>query len=322
MKFLKFVVDYKNQAETWEPHADRNLEWFLSTQFQFPPQLQGVITALTLSLDPPNHVTVQWALPRIARHLTSIGVFGPGFGAVFPKWGGGAEIAQVACRAGAVGGGVYVLGTGARDTIPAEPRPEDEATLSVYLTNGECVRTKHFVSSSDSGTTGESASKMIAILSSPLEQIFTSSIEGAPLSAVSVIVFPSNSLGSENLAQVFPIYIMLHSSETGECPTGQSVLYATTRSTDTSEKILEVALHVFMDSLNDPEVKLLYKLMYVHTEGHESSLDPAFDDRVLHGVRRQWNDIMGNENGESSGTFMQFGERNSMNADDDGDDEY
>ncbi|KAH8654644.1 putative rab proteins geranylgeranyltransferase component A [Tricladium varicosporioides] len=277
MKFLKFVVDYKNQAETWEPHADRNLEWFLSTQFQFPPQLQGVITALTLSLDPPNHVTVQWALPRIARHLTSIGVFGPGFGAVFPKWGGGAEIAQVACRAGAVGGGVYVLGTGARDTIPAEPRPEDEATLSVYLTNGECVRTKHFVSSSDSGTTGESASKMIAILSSPLEQIFTSSIEGAPLSAVSVIVFPSNSLGSENLAQVFPIYIMLHSSETGECPTGQR---------------------------------------------HESSLDPAFDDRVLHGVRRQWNDIMGNENGESSGTFMQFGERNSMNADDDGDDEY
>lgn len=222
MKFLKFVVNYENQAETWEPHADSNLQDFLSAQFQFPPRLQTVITALTLSLDPPNHTTVRWALPRIARHLTSIGVFGPGFGAVFPKWGGGAEIAQVACRAGAVGGGVYVLGTGVRDTIPTEPRPEDEATLCVSLTNGERVRTKRFVSSSDLCTSGEFASKMIAIVSSPLEQIFTSSVEGAPLSAVSVIVFPSNSLDSENLTQAYPIYIMLHSSETGECPAGQS----------------------------------------------------------------------------------------------------
>jgi RAB protein geranylgeranyltransferase component A len=30
-----------------------------------------------------------------------------------PKWGSSAKISQVACRAGAVGGGVYVLGVGA-----------------------------------------------------------------------------------------------------------------------------------------------------------------------------------------------------------------
>ena len=77
MKFLKFVIDYDNQTEIWEPHAESGLAEFLSSQFQLPPNLQGVITALTLSLDAPEATTVKWALPRIARHLTSIGVFGP-----------------------------------------------------------------------------------------------------------------------------------------------------------------------------------------------------------------------------------------------------
>ena len=39
-------------------------------------------------------------------------MFDPGFGSVISKWSGLVEIAQVACRAGAVGGGVYVLNKG------------------------------------------------------------------------------------------------------------------------------------------------------------------------------------------------------------------
>jgi RAB protein geranylgeranyltransferase component A len=220
MKFLKFVVNYENLTETWEHHADSGLAGFLSGQFQLSPSLQSVISALALSFEPSDQIPVKWALPRIARHLTSIGVFGPGFGAVVPKWGGAAEISQVACRAGAVGGGVYVLGTGIKTS---EAFTEDGEQLSkVELSNGENVRTRRIVGK----VTGhdlanpKTVSKIIAVVSSPLTSLFQSSIEGSPLAAVSVVVFPSTSL-LEGTAQPYPVYIMVHSSETGECPSNQ-----------------------------------------------------------------------------------------------------
>lgn len=226
MKFLKFVVDWENQTEIWEAHADEGLEGFLSSQFQLPTRLQTVISALTLSLDTSDKTPVRWALPRIARHLTSIGVFGPGFGAVVPKWGGGAEIAQVGCRAGAVGGGVYVLGTGTKDSRAVDAADAaDEADgpkFSLDLSNGETVRTRHYISSrtSTASATGM-ASKIIAVVSSPLHSMFANLVEGAPLAAVSVVVFPQNSFRLEGVVPAHPVYIMVHSSETGECPAGQ-----------------------------------------------------------------------------------------------------
>jgi RAB protein geranylgeranyltransferase component A len=224
MKFLKFVVDYENQTEVWEAHADNSLQEFLSSKFQLPPHLQTVISALTLSLDSLDKTVVRWALPRIARHLTSIGIFGPGFGAVFPKWGGGAEIAQVACRAGAVGGGVYVLGTGVtRSTVIDSTGDEaGELRVSLDLSNGETVRTRHHISSEIQGSSGAKVvSKIIAVISSPLASIFASSVEGSPPAAVSVVVFPPGSFSQGASPPTDPVYIMVHSSETGECPVGQ-----------------------------------------------------------------------------------------------------
>ena len=223
MKFLKFVVDYENQPELWEQDAESDLETFLSSKFKLPPHLQTVITALTLSLSPPNETTIKWALPRIARHLTSIGLFGPGFGAVVPKWGGGAEIAQVACRAGAVGGGVYVLGTGISDVKVGDVNDNDDRAFRLPLSNGETVGTKIYFHESNNGDTFDKvvASKAISIISSPLTSIFKSTVEGSPLAAVSVVVFPSSTLQIRDGTQSSPVYIMVHSSETGECPAGQ-----------------------------------------------------------------------------------------------------
>lgn len=221
MKFLKFVVDYENHTEVWESHSESALPEFLASQFQLSPQLQSVISALTLSLYPPEETSVGYALPRIARHLTSIGVFGPGFGAVVPKWGGGAEIAQVACRAGAVGGGIYVLGTG----INTSQRTGDEQLIQVQLSNGETVTTKYLsrraepASASQLGTTA--VSRIIAVASSPFASLFQTSVEGSPVPAVSVIAFPPNTLTSGSIAHSHPIYIMAHSSDAGECPAGQ-----------------------------------------------------------------------------------------------------
>lgn len=220
MKFLKFVVDYENQMEVWQSYAEESLPIFLSAVFNLPPVLQTTVVALTLSLELPSQNTVRYSLPRIARHLTSMGVFGPGFAAVIPKWGGSSEIAQVACRAGAVGGGVYMLGTGVKSESPPNP------PMEVTLTNNEIIRTKALTTSRDSDShvlhqLGHSLSKMIAIVSSDLAPLFTTTVEGGPTGAVSVIAFPSLSIKTNGQPQVEPVYIMAHSSDTGECPTGQ-----------------------------------------------------------------------------------------------------
>ena len=218
MKFLKFVIDYEDHQEVWKSHAKEPLSTFLSSKFQLPLELQNVIVALTLSLELPERTIVEHSLPRITRHLTSIGVFGPGFGAVFPKWGGGAEIAQVACRAGAVGGGTYILGTGVEDSSSYE------ASKQVKLSNGETITTKYFARDASSAVKSGlkvAVSKVVAVVSSPLASLFTSTVEGAPTSAVSIVAFPSGTLSIDGSAQRHPVYILVHSSETGECPVGQ-----------------------------------------------------------------------------------------------------
>ncbi|TVY20836.1 Rab proteins geranylgeranyltransferase component A [Lachnellula arida] len=324
MKFLKFVVDYENQTEVWEAHGDSSLEDFLSSQFQLPPRLQTVIAALTLSFDSPDKITVRWALPRIARHLTSMGIFGPGFGAVVPKWGGGAEIAQVACRAGAVGGGVYVLGTAVENSQAIESSEETlEQKFSLSLSNGETVRTWHYVNDKDTAAAnGIVVSKIIAVVSSPLLPIFASSTEGSPLAAVSVVVFPPNSFSQEGVSATHPVYIMVHSSETGECPVGQCVLYASTQYSKNSKAILEATISKFLEASKD-NVKLLYSLYYEQQQVPGTSpLDLAFDDQILDNVEEQWKTVLGYGDDEEHPPFMQFADREGMNADDDNDDEY
>ncbi|KAG7145218.1 Rab proteins geranylgeranyltransferase component A like [Verticillium longisporum] len=106
MKFLRFVLDHDApaQQEKWQSRADDPLAAFLEDEFKLDAELRTLILALTLSLD--GAIEVRDGLVAIERHLTSMGMFGPGFAAVYPKWGGGSEIAQVGCRACAVGGGV------------------------------------------------------------------------------------------------------------------------------------------------------------------------------------------------------------------------
>lgn len=219
VKFLKFVVDYETQTDVWEPHAEASLPDFLSSQFKLAAELQTLVMALTLTLETPARTTVQYSLPRIARHLTSIGLLGPGFGAVLPKWGGGSEIAQVACRASAVGGAIYILGTGLRSTTAL-----DDELLIVDLTNDEKLNTKLVVQAKQNTTPSHektAVSKTISIVDSDFNHHFTSSVEGAPLAAVSVVVFPAGSLSIGECVMEEPTYIMVHSSETGECPLGQ-----------------------------------------------------------------------------------------------------
>lgn len=246
IKILRFVMDYENQQELWEPYSSKPFSDFLTGQFKLSPSLHGLFLSLTLSLDPPNKTYTSFALPRIARHLRSTGKLGAGFSSVIPKWGGLSEIAQVACRAGAVGGGVYVLAKGVKQVTQtkgseAEPTEEQSAepvkatgeskgsmSYNVELDGDDTVSTEWLARSKQTSTPGsgvtpvtKTISRSISIVSSPLSSLFPTLAEGSPPPSGSVVIFPSESLGDSGI-DTPPVYLIIHSSDTGECPTGQS----------------------------------------------------------------------------------------------------
>jgi RAB protein geranylgeranyltransferase component A len=228
MKFLRFIVDFEAQSEVWEDHRQKPFPHFLSEQFKVPVDLHGPLLALTTSTVSSDHTTTEFALPRIAMHLRSIGVFGPGFGALLPKWGGMSEIVQLACRACAVGGGVYVLGKGVSraESVEAD-KTASTGVKTLRLQDGEVITTRWVVEEGSIGVEdGSSMCKSIAIVSSSLKPLFPPLAEDAPSPASAVVVFPSGSLSLEPPVELLdqqlpPVHIFVHSSDTGECPAGQ-----------------------------------------------------------------------------------------------------
>lgn len=249
MKFLKLATDTEAHVSILEGWGSKSFPDFLESHLGIPPRLQAPLLALTLSPHPPAETLTSYALPRIHRHLTSVGMFGPGFGSVIPKWGGLAEIAQVACRAGAVGGGVYVLKKGFeteenpdQQTLGREGTRLDPVTQvsTVRLEGGEEIKA-HWIVGADrdlpsryEAVTGKEpvpdyVSRSITIVSAPLSQLFPSPAEGAPPPAGAVVVFPTQSLKLEyesDKPQLLrndppPVYLIIHSSDTVECPAGQ-----------------------------------------------------------------------------------------------------
>lgn len=252
-------------------HASSPLSSFLSTQFSLDAELQAYVLALTLNLPfsstqptgnagnpsatsqpgPQAATTVSAGMAALRQYLNSWGQFGPGFAAVYPKWGGGSEVAQVACRAGAVGGAVYMLGRRVRriekegtrrgneqsvEESSQETTTAAEPLLRVELDDGTVLKTKRLVrgwtaepattmtaAGADEATAPhvehERIARLVAVVASPLAELFEATLEGAPKPAVATIAFPEQN--EEGLSSI-PIYAFVHSSDTGECPVGQS----------------------------------------------------------------------------------------------------
>lgn len=229
VKFLKFVAEHESEAQRaiWEPFADTPLQEFLRTESKLDDEARLYIITLTLSLD--GHIGTRDGLAALYRHLSSMGMLGPGFAAVYPKWGGLSEIAQVACRAGAVGGGVYILGTGVKEV---QRTADDERQLRLLLSDDVVVQTRFLVgaaASPNSETPLTKVSRLVTVVGSPLPSLFEPPVEGAPTPAVAVIALPAGTVTLEN-GQVSgsPIYVLVHSSDTGECPTLQCECPAST----------------------------------------------------------------------------------------------
>ncbi|KAG7291812.1 hypothetical protein NEMBOFW57_001833 [Staphylotrichum longicolle] len=324
MKFLKFVLDYESspQLETWEPHADAPLADLLQQEFKMDAELQTYIITLTLSLD--GRISTKDGLAAIRRHLSSMSVYGPGFAALYPKWGGLSEIAQVSCRAGAVGGAVYMLGNGIKETKTIG----DEVRLE--LTSGDTVKARMLVRADESPSDQKGISRLVAVIGSPLKTLFEALVEGAPRPAVAVVAFPAGSLSAaDGTASKYPVYLSAHSSDTGECPVGQSVLYFTTMATSCAKEVLERALDAFTGVTGDEKrPQVLFQLQYdqhagsgiLEAEGPiftfpapSSSL--SFDDSTLEPVREAWTKVMGDAAVASE--YLTFEDREGAMDDDD-----
>lgn len=222
MKFLKLVLSHQDEASLpqWQEHADWPLAEFLSSKMGLDEELSTYITTLTLSLD--GQISTKDGLAAIQRHLTSMGKFGPGFAAVYPKWGGGSEIAQIGCRAGAVGGGIYMLGTGLK---AVRSEGSKEQPMELELTDGTFVKAKMLVKGVEEATKDDTllVSRLVAVVDSPLPSLFATTMEGAPPPAVAVIALPPGHVRTEDGAESkYPIHVIAHSNDTGECPAGQS----------------------------------------------------------------------------------------------------
>lgn len=233
MKFLRSVVKEPDSEDPTDLEGQaieddvRPLATLLGSDFKLSQSLQQPLLALSLSPMPASCTKSSYALPRIKRHMTSIGAFGPGFGAVLPKYGGNAEIAQVGCRAGAVGGGVYVLGAGVMGQEPTD----SPSHVKISLSNGEIITTSYVAGNMDDLSsidwTGESSTianqefaeymHYIGIISSPLKQLFPKTSENGPLPAGSIVLFDE----ANKSGDAPPVYLQVHSEDTGECPGGQ-----------------------------------------------------------------------------------------------------
>lgn len=226
MKFIKFALDYQAepQAEIWKPNANQPLVTFLESHFNLDSDLQAYLIALTLSLD--GKISVEAGLASIHRHLTSIGVFGPGFAAVYPKWGGLSEVAQVGCRAAAVGGATYMLATSVSHYRPSTRSPQDaKSALEVTLSNGLVLQAGALVKNADRPPDAPtSISRLMAIVNSDLTSLFESASEAAPTPCLAIVSFPPRSITLRDATTTtndVPLYALVLSSLSGQCPAGQ-----------------------------------------------------------------------------------------------------
>ncbi|KAJ9155565.1 Rab proteins geranylgeranyltransferase [Pleurostoma richardsiae] len=337
MKFLKLVLAQQEdgdlqvqQQQQWQDYADRTLADFLREKMGLDAEVQAYITTLTLSLD--GNISTKDGIAAISRHLRSMGMFGPGFAAVYPKFGGGSEIAQVACRAGAVGGAIYMLGTGIKELRPAAEGAEE---IELELTNGVSVKTRMLVRGAEEESepdAGQRVSRLIAVVGSPLPSLFESTMEGAPTPGAAVIALPPGSVeGEGGVPSKYPIHVIAHSSDAGECPTGQSVLYLSTLYTPEAKSLLDAGLSAFLASLGtDQTPPCLYQLYYEQAAGRSEpridgsifqmprpSVNLAFDDSTLEPVRKAWQMAFGAAAEEADAEYMVFTDREGVGDDDD-----
>lgn len=341
MKFLRYVLQEEGESAT-DPEDDgsMSLQAALDTKFKVPASLQAPLLALALSPMPASSIPFGKALARIRRHMRSMGYFGPGFGAVIAKYGGNSEISQVACRAAAVGGGVYLLGQelsslGAVDSDVAATMGSEGSVLEGTLANGTKIKTRFIAgfpneipsleSIHGTGSPSDKTWRSINIVNESLQILFPQTSDNGPVPAAAIVVVDDGEMSLDRC----PVYLQVHSDDAGECPPGQCVIYASVRvqeNDESSNQRLRAAVQSFLDA-QGASTSLLWSLSYMVSglaeDPHSAyslskpspsvlvfpseSHDLSFSDSVLDVVKAAWRSIIGADADETS--FLRFEER-------------
>lgn len=228
MKFLRFVLqddpDEDNPDNRGEKPGLGSTLFERLEEFKIPVSLHSAVQALALSSKGTRHISADRAVKDVRRHLQSIGHLGP-FPAVVAKYGSNSEITQVACRAQAVGGGIYLLGHGIKSVAKAQTDVNEGSLLVVELSDSTRIRTRRVIGGVDDLPSGAGKAlehrnyqrtiHSISIVASPLKSLFPT-IENAPTPAVTIIL-----VEADDIANTDPIYLQVHSEDTGECASGQ-----------------------------------------------------------------------------------------------------
>ena len=143
-----------------------------------------------------------------------------------------------------------MLGTGMQIEEGGGADGDGDDGISVKLSNGVTVRTSTVVTSRHDAAApdGPAISRLVAVVNSPLQNLFETTVEGAPTPAVAVVAFPPGTVtGYEDEdahSQIpppkNPIYALVHSSDTGECPKGQGELFTPSQLSLSPSSLLSV----------------------------------------------------------------------------------
>ncbi|KAK5807037.1 hypothetical protein VI817_001295 [Penicillium citrinum] len=336
MRFLRHISkspddgDRDSAEELSVPFSE-----YLSSKFSVPGDLLHALHSLSLSQKSTQDTSAEYAVPRVQRHLSSIGTMGPGFGGVVSKYGGASEILQVACRACAVGGGAVALAIGIQ-SLKDEAWADEEHPVEVQLTTGESVRSKIVVGSvwdlpgQEQSLPSAQVARSITIVSSSFTLLFPITTEGQPLPASTILMFPGDTLSHP---QSPPVYLQINSSDTGDCPRQQSVIYGSVALPGPEgHTLLECAVDRLLRAEGSQSM-ILWSMRYtqsgrfsndgslptIHKHSAHvycfppSNLDLSWEDEVIDMVKEAWIRIVGDEVDHDD--FMIFEDREGTSDD-------
>ncbi|KAK6526685.1 Rab proteins geranylgeranyltransferase component A [Arthrobotrys megalospora] len=273
VRALKSMVGLEGSSGTNATSDRISLQEYLERPtFRLPSPIIAAFTSLTLRHDPPNEISFEDAERGVKKHFDSLGRFGAGFSAVIGRYGSGSELVQVLCRAAAVSGNaIYVLGDGVVDiqesgpvstSSPGLSTGSTESNLRLRLQSGDVIQAQHVVGTHPNLPIGSHANQSssnstthwmsLYVVSSPLRNMFQT--DEPPPAAGAVVYIPAGSVKVNDRSNVNPIYVVAHSSDTGECPDGQSILHVSMKDSGSDEsELLDTAVDSLLQKLASEE---------------------------------------------------------------------
>jgi len=218
MKFLKFVLNWEEMPEIWQPYADKSITQFLFEKFKLEkPQVFELVFSIGLCCSVDTKVPL--ALHRIRRYLISYDVYGP-FPVLYSKYGGAGEVSQGFCRSAAVAGATYKLNEKLYSYNPT-------TQVATFTDGSKVTVTEKIIMSPTQAPEGNQhipdqkyeVNRMVCLVEKDCKEWFSEDESAA------VVVFPPGSLKSGN-KHVVQTLILGAGSEC--CPQNTSIWYLST----------------------------------------------------------------------------------------------